>query len=86
MMVKIGDTLYGVHERFFYVTGEAAPRKLYKMTQETVTNVFSDGNFQTEYYMDGYTIVGYYMPRDFGKHIFTDKDKAWRVRENAETD
>ena len=80
MTVKIGDTLYGVHERFFYVPGKAAPRKQYKVTQETVTRVFSDGNVRTEYYMDGYTRVGYYMPRDFGKHIFTDKDEAGRKR------
>ena len=85
MTVKIGDTLYGVHESFFYA-GRAAPRKQYKVTQETVTRVFSDGNVRTEYYMDGYRRIGDYMPRDFGKHIFTDKDGAGRAREHVETD
>ena len=86
MTVKTGDTLYGVHESFFYMPGKASPRKQYKVTQETVTRVFSDGNVRTEYYMDGYRRIGDYMPRDFGKHIFTDKDEAGRARENAETD
>ena len=83
--VRTGDTLYGVHESFFYA-GKASPRKQYKVTQETVTRVFSDGNVRTEYYMDGYRRIGDYMLRDLGKHIFTDKDEAERARENAKTD
>ena len=73
--VKTGDTLYGVHESFFYA-GKASPRKQYKVTQETVTRVFSDGNVRTEYYMDGYRRIGDYMPRDFGKHIFIRQGKT----------
>ena len=85
MTIRTGDTLYGVHESFFYA-GKASHRKQYKVTKETVTRVFSDGNVRTEYYMDGYRRIGDYMPRDLGKHIFTNEDEAGRAIENAKTD
>lgn len=78
MTVKIGGTLYGVHESFFYA-GKASPRKQYKVTQETVTDIYGD-NFRTEYYMDGLKRTGHYRPHDFGKCVFTDKEEAGRKR------
>lgn len=74
MTVKIGDTLYGVHESFFYA-GKASPRKQYKVTQETVTDIYGD-NFRTEYYMDGLKRTGHYRTRDIGKTVFFGRGAA----------
>lgn len=80
MTVKTGDTLYGVHESFFYA-GKASPRKQYKVTQETVTRVFSDGNVRTEYYMDGFKRIGHYRTRDIGKTVFFGRGAAGLKRQ-----
>lgn len=80
--VKVGDTLYGVHESLFYA-GKVSPRKQYKVTPETVTEVYTGGYgdyFRTEYYMDGFKRIGHYRPHDFGKYVFTDKEEAGRKR------
>lgn len=74
-MVKLGDTLYGIHERTFHAYG-----KQYRITHETVTRVFSDKSVATEYYIGGFKRNGFYLPQDFGKHIFTDKEEAGRKR------
>lgn len=79
-MVKVNDTLYGVHKRFFYVPGEGA-KEQYEVLQETVTKVFGNG-FQTECRLeDEFILVSYYAPQDCGKRVFTNKAEAERARE-----
>lgn len=79
MTVRTGDTLYGVHENYFYA-GKASPRKQYKVTQEMVTDIYGD-EFRTTYYVDGFLKIGYYRTRDIGKTVFFGRGAAGLKRQ-----